>query len=58
MTEILKTTLTTWIMVSMIAGALFGTFINFQGLEESAFVQEFLVEGVFSVIGAIFISAL
>ena len=52
-----KTTLTTRIMLAMIAGVLLGTFLNFQGFE-SAFVQEFLVEGVFSVVGTIFISAL
>ena len=57
MTDVDKTTLTTRIMVAMIAGALLGTFLNLQGLE-SAFVQEFLVEGVFSVVGTIFISAL
>ncbi len=57
MTDTDKTTLTTRIMAAMIAGALLGAFLNLQGLE-SPFVQEFLVEGVFSVVGAIFISAL
>ena len=57
MMDVDKTTLTTRIMVAMIAGALLGTFLNFQGFE-SAFVQDFLVEGVFSVVGTIFISAL
>nr|ABZ09798.1 putative Sodium:dicarboxylate symporter family protein [uncultured marine microorganism HF4000_APKG8K5] len=57
MTDAGKTTLTTRIMAAMIAGALLGVFLNLQGLE-SPFVQEFLVEGVFSVVGAVFISAL
>ena len=57
MTDAKRTTLTTRIMAAMIAGALLGAFLNLQGLE-APFVQEFLVEGVFSVVGAVFISAL
>ncbi len=52
-----KTTLTTRIMAAMIVGALLGVFLSLQS-PESPFVQEFLVEGVFSVIGTVFISAL
>jgi DAACS family dicarboxylate/amino acid:cation (Na+ or H+) symporter len=52
-----KLTLTTEILVAMIAGALVGVLLNwlFSGF---AFVDDFVVGGIFSVIGGIFISAL
>jgi DAACS family dicarboxylate/amino acid:cation (Na+ or H+) symporter len=52
-----KLSLTTEILIAMVAGALIGVLLNwlFSGV---AFVEDIVVGGIFSVVGSIFISAL
>lgn len=52
-----RTTLTTQILIAMIAGAIVGALINAVA-SESAFVQGWIVNGVLDVIGDIFVKAL
>ena len=52
-----KISLTTQILIAMIAGAFLGILLNLFGAESGA-VQTFLVDGVLRVVGAIFIASL
>ncbi len=52
-----KTTMTTKILVWMAAGLMLGSLIN-AFMAESLWVQDYLVNGLFHVVGAIFISTL
>jgi len=52
-----KTTMTTKILIWMAAGLVLGSLIN-AFMAETAWVQEYMVNGLFHVIGAIFISTL
>ncbi len=52
-----KTTMTTRILIWMAAGLVLGSLIN-AFMAETAWVQEYMVNGLFHVIGAIFISLL
>ncbi len=52
-----KLTLTTEILIAMIAGAVLGLVLNLAA-GDSAFVRDVLTDGIFAVIGSIFIAAL
>lgn len=50
-------TLTTQILIAMVAGAALGVIIHFSAADV-AFVQDVIINGLFEVIGAMFVSAL
>ena len=54
-----KMTLTTKVLIGMVLGILVGLFINYMGLNsDRTFVGEFIVNGLFNIVGVMFIKAL
>lgn len=53
-----KITLTTLILIAMIAGLICGSFINYYELAKYNFVQNIIIDGLFNVVGSLFISSL
>jgi Na+/H+-dicarboxylate symporter len=59
MKEEKKMTLATKVLIGMIVGIIVGLIINLMGLnEEGSFIHEYVVSGLFFIIGKMFISAL
>ncbi len=53
-----KITLTTKVMISMLLGIITGLLLNYFQLAEHTFIKEYIVDGLFLVVGKMFITAL